>query len=252
MGWKCGWLLLAWSLAGASAMAEEPAAQIYKCRGADGSLVFSDEPCGAADDMQQVEIAPAPLPDIADTLPLCASEDGARLDLARLDRATLSALPASQRANVAEALGDYARWGSRAGARWGRGGDGALHLCLPTFADEIVEFVATADGKLIQIRGGLVSYRNDPDTPAALLARCADTYRACMAGPAAAADSCVAQVPTCDTVQPWRGGRNCCPLECKNHYQQRRARGFSGEGAFLAALYGAPSCVPGLNPTDAQ
>lgn len=245
MGWKCGWLLLAWSLTGASAMAEEPAAQIYKCRGGDGSLVFSDEPCGAAADMQRVEIAPAPLPDISDTRPLCASEDGARLDIGSLDQGTLGALPAIQRTSIGEALSDYARWGSRAGARWGRGADGALHLCLPTHADEIVEFIATSDGKLIQVRGGVVSWRNDPDTPAALQERCADTYRLCMAGSEAAPDSCVAQIPTCAAVEPWKGGRNCCPVACKEAYERNRKRGVTGDAAFLTALYEPPGCIAG-------
>lgn len=220
-------------------------ASIFKCRGSDGSEVYSDKPCGTAADMQQIEIAPAPLPDILDAEPLCASADGARLDLAGLDGNMLAGLPAGQRTSVGEALADYARWGSRAGARWGRGNQGEVHLCLPTFADEIVEFIATADGKLIQVRGGMLSYRNDPDTPSALVERCADTYRQCMAGADASADSCVAQVPTCAASEPWKGGRNCCPLECKQTYERNRKRGASGDAAFLGALYEPPGCVPG-------
>lgn len=219
---------------------------IYKCRSASGADVYSDEPCAAKADMQELKLEPAALPDIADIGPQCDSADGARLDLAELDRATLSALPAGQRQSVNDALADYARWGSREGARWGRGQDGAVHLCLPTFANKIVEFIATADGKLIQVRGGMVAYRNDPDTPAALLERCAQTFNQCLQAPGASADSCVAQVPTCATREPWKGGRNCCPLECKDGYQNRRASGVSGESAFLSALYETPSCVPGL------
>ena len=65
---------------------------IYKCKSPAGSDVYSDKPCAAAKDMQQITIAPAPLPDIADLTALCATEDGARLDLARLDRDTVAAL----------------------------------------------------------------------------------------------------------------------------------------------------------------
>ncbi|GMU44138.1 MAG: hypothetical protein DYH17_00375 [Xanthomonadales bacterium PRO6] len=226
--------------------------QIYKCRGPDGADVYSDKPCGSTADMQRIPIAPAPLPDIAEVRALCASEQGARRELAALDRDVLAGLPAGQRRGIADALADYARWGSRAGARWGRGEQGTVHLCLPTFANEMVEFIATPDGKLVQLRGGMLSYRNDPDTPAALLERCADTFRQCLANAESSADSCVAQLPTCDAGEPWKGGRNCCPRECKDAYAQRRKRGATSDTAFLGLLYATPSCMPGLRATDTR
>lgn len=239
----CWWLLLVLAVACAAASAEDV---VYKCSSAGAGLVYSDKPCAAAADMQQIKIEPAPLPDITDVRPLCASETGARLDLAGLDRATLAAMPAGQRASTQQALADYARAGSRAGGRWGRDEEQAVHLCLPTFADEIVEYVATIDGKLVQMRAGMVSYLNDPDTPAALLNRCVDTWRQCVSAADANPDSCMSQMPTCADSEPWKGGRNCCPLQCKNAYQARRADGVAGETAFMAAVYGSPSCVPGV------
>ncbi len=240
----CTALMLALTLGSGAVAAEDV---IYKCSTPSGGLTFSDKPCAAPKDMQQVKIEPAPLPDITDLAPLCGSEDAARRDLAGLNRVTLDALPAPQRASVNEALADYARSGSRGGARWGRGSAGALHLCLPTFADEIVEYIATADGKLVQVRGGMVSYRNDPDTSAALLRRCAETWKLCTQAPEATADSCITRVPTCASVEPWKGGRNCCPIECKMAYSKRRTAGEPGESAFASVLYDNPSCVPGLN-----
>lgn len=239
----CGWILLALSL-GSSGLAAEDV--IYKCARPGGEVAFSDKPCGEAKHMQQIKIEPAPLPDITNVQPLCASEVGARLDIARLDAKVLAAMPVVQRASTQEALAEYARSGSRAGARWGRGEQQAVHLCLPTFADEIVEYVATTDGKLVQMRAGMVSYLNDPDTPRALLNRCADTWKLCLSAPGADPDSCMSQMPTCASSEPWKGGRNCCPLQCKTDYQTRREGGVAGETAFLAALYGNPSCVPGV------
>ena len=239
----CVWLLMALAVS-SDARAEDV---IYKCAREGGTVVFSDKPCAAAKDMQQVTIEPGPLPDITSISALCASELGARLDLTGLDRATLASLPAGQRASVNDALAEYARSGSRPGGRWGRGEDAAVHLCLPTFADEVVEYVATADGKLVQMRGGMVSYRNDPDTPAALLDRCASTWKQCAAVPDAKPDSCVTQVPTCAASEPWKGGRNCCPIECKTAYNTQRAAGVPGDTALMKVLYDNPSCVPGLS-----
>jgi len=222
---------------------------IYRCRDAAGVAVYSDKPCAAAKDMQQISIAPPPLADISDVKPLCASESGARSDLKSLDRGTLAKLTAPQRHSVNEVLADYARDGARSGARWGRGPDQSVHLCLPTFANEIVEYVAVSDGKLIQMRGGMVSYRNDPDTPGALLERCAQTWKQCIEVPDANPDSCVAQIPTCPESEPWKGGRNCCPLQCKTTYHAARVAGVPGSAAFLSALYESPSCIPGITPT---
>lgn len=229
---------------GAHAFAEDV---IYKCAGRDGALVFSDKPCAAAKDMSQVKIEPAPLPDIIDATALCQSESAARDDIKGLDRAALAALPPPQRASVNEVLAEHARAGSRPGARWGRGNDGALHLCLPDFADEIVEYIAAADGRLVQVRGGVVSFRNDPDTSAALRNRCAETWKLCMQGPEATPDACLTQVPSCERSEPWKGGRNCCPVECKMDYSRRRSAGQPGDSAFTNALFENPSCVPGLD-----
>lgn len=237
-------LLLLLGVAG-TAIAEDT---IYKCKSRDGSDVFSDKPCAAAKDMQQIRIEPARVPDIAEVTPLCASEDGARRALGALNRKLLGSLPKAQRDAVTSVLADYTRKGEHPGARWGRGADDSVHLCLPTFAKEIVEHVATVDGKLVQIRGGMVSYQNDPDTPQALLDRCEQTWRSCTAVEDANPDSCVTQVPTCDQNEPWKGGRNCCPIQCKTAYNERRANGEMGSSAFLGALYGVPSCVPGIVP----
>jgi hypothetical protein len=238
----CFCMLALLALSG-TARAEDP---IYKCAGNGGAIVYSDKPCAAAKDMQRVTIAPPPLADIIDTAALCGSESGARGDIKGLDRATLAALPHAQRNSVNDALAEYARNGSRAGARWGQTKDGSVHLCLPTFADEMVEYIAATDGKLMQVRGGVVSYRNDPDTAAALLERCAETWKLCNQAPDATADSCVTRVPTCDRNEPWKGGRNCCPIECKMSYSRQRGAGEPGESAFARALYDNPSCIPGL------
>ncbi len=238
----CLCMLALLALSGA-ARAEDP---IYKCAGPGGAIVYSDKPCAAAKDMQRVTLAPPPLADIVDTAALCGSESGARGDIRGLDRSILAALPQAQRNSVNQALAEYARSGSRPGARWGQARDGTVHLCLPTFADEIVEYIAAVDGKLVQVRGGVVSWRNDPDTAAALLDRCAETWKLCTQAPEATPDSCVTRVPTCDRIEPWKGGRNCCPIECKMAYSRRRSAGEPGESAFASAIYDNPSCVPGV------
>jgi hypothetical protein len=240
------WFALVLCLLSGAVAAEDT---IYRCRSADGADVYSDKPCAAAKDMQRIKIEPGPLPDITDVKALCSSEDGARRELASLNGKVLAGLPQWQRRSVADAMAEYVRGGSRPGARWGRGAQESVHLCLPTFADEIVEYVATTDGKLIQMRGGMVSYLNDPDTPSALLQRCEDTWNQCVAAPDSDPDACVTQIPTCTTNEPWKGGRNCCPLECKTAYNERRSSGLAGTTAFLGSLYDSPSCVPGVART---
>ena len=113
----CGWILLALSIGSSGVAAEDV---IYKCVRPGGEVAFSDKPCAEAKNMQQIKVEPAPLPDITDVQPLCASELGARLDIASLDAKVLAAMPVAQRASSQEALAEYARSGSRAGARGSR------------------------------------------------------------------------------------------------------------------------------------
>lgn len=220
---------------------------IYKCQDSSGTVVFSDKPCGAAQDMQRISLdvdAQAAQAGAA-TVGLCQQENEARADLATLDQ-ELGALPSSQRRLVRQVLTEYRAGPAGSGPRWGRAGDQAIHLCLPTVAGEMVEHIATTQGKLLQLKGGLLSYRNDAQTPQALRERCREVWTQCLLVQTEDDSECLTQVATCPAREPWEGGRNCCPLECKEQYRARRSRGEASASILMSILDDSPSCVPGL------
>jgi hypothetical protein len=58
---------------------------------------------------------------------------------------------------------------------------------------------------------------------------------------------CFASVPACETATPWVGDHPmCCPAACGDRYQELRAAGRSDPAAFAAAIWEAPSCMPGV------
>ena len=76
---------------------------------------------------------------------------------------------------------------------------------------------------------------------AAMIVRCVDP-----AVRGRTLDACAISPPRCATAQPWLEAP-CCPTPCIARYQQLRTDGMPPITAFRAALYGHPSCAPGVD-----
>ena len=89
----------------------------------------------------------------------------------------------------------------------------------------------------------------DPDkrTPVTAAAECATAVLACSEKDRRNWAGCFASVPTCPTNTPWTSdGPMCCPAACASRYQDLRRAGHPGYRAMSAAIWAAPSCMPGL------
>ena len=59
---------------------------------------------------------------------------------------------------------------------------------------------------------------------------------------------CFANAPKCATDEPWANGETyCCADACEGAYQALRESGMRASEAFVEAIYGEPSCMPGVD-----
>jgi hypothetical protein len=87
-------------------------------------------------------------------------------------------------------------------------------------------------------------------SPVSAAGECAEAVIACFAPPERNVAGCLAAVPACRS-KPWKGdGPACCPTRCGERYQAWRREGFDGAAALGAALFAAPSCMPGLDGNE--
>ncbi|MCB1634564.1 MAG: DUF4124 domain-containing protein [Xanthomonadales bacterium] len=220
--------------------ADEP---IHRCRHADGSLSFSDYPCPGGSQSEAAPRRPAvPAGGISGIEPICAKGPGNRGD--GFSENFRAELPAEQSQALDQALVIQSGEGG-ASYQWRRSPRGDLHLCSRTPRGQTLELVAGVQGQVVQFRAGVARYLNDPETPEALLERCRDLVTSCVAPPSTSVDSCVHLSQTCDQNPPWAGGASCCPQACKDEHARLRAAGAEPMAAFLSALDGPPSCIPG-------
>jgi hypothetical protein len=100
---------------------------------------------------------------------------------------------------------------------------------------------------VLALPDGLVAFDAAARTPVSAAAECATAVLACFAPPARNWAGCLAAVPACETDTPWMGDHPmCCPSGCVERYQARRREGLTDPQAFAAAIWEAPSCMPGL------
>ncbi len=92
--------------------------------------------------------------------------------------------------------------------------------------------------------GSLVLEETDAG-PVQALARCSVLVTNCVSPGARTLDQCFASVRRCETDAPWAEAP-CCPSACVTAYQTRRASGAGPITAYDQALFGPPSCVPGI------
>lgn len=85
-------------------------------------------------------------------------------------------------------------------------------------------------------------------TPATAAAECAGAIMSCFAAGERNWAGCLVAVPTCTTATPWEDSEiACCASACVERYQELRRAGLTNPGAVAAAIYEAPSCMPGLD-----
>lgn len=100
-------------------------------------------------------------------------------------------------------------------------------------------WLATADGAIVI----------DPArrTPVSAAAECAAFVVACYRAGVRNWAGCFDNAPPCPSDTPFlEDGVLCCPSACATRYQELRQSGLDGPRAVTRAIWGAPSCIPGL------
>lgn len=225
----------------AAAEQQEP---IYRCRGADGAISFSDYPCPAGSRSEALRQPGEPVSKgvVAGVLPLCGkAADNAGQGFSTEFRSALPPLQAAALDLALQTLADA----SAGGYRWMRSGRGDIHLCGQSRRGDPLELVAAEGGEVVRFRGQIGQYLNDPETPEALRTRCRQLVSQCAARSEAGIDGCVHGSPVCESDPPWAGGSACCPKACKESHARLRGEGVPALEAFQRALEGPPGCIPG-------
>jgi hypothetical protein len=84
-------------------------------------------------------------------------------------------------------------------------------------------------------------------TPVTAAAECASAVLACFEPQQRNFAGCFASVPVCPTDSPWTAeGPACCAAACPVRYQELRRQGRDEPTAMAAAIWEAPSCMPGV------
>jgi hypothetical protein len=101
---------------------------------------------------------------------------------------------------------------------------------------------------LLVLPDGEMGFNPFRRTPATAAAECAGAVLACFRAGERNWAGCLTAAPTCTSDTPWEGsGPACCTPSCLGRYQQLRREGRSNPAAFTAAIYEAPSCMPGVD-----
>ncbi len=217
---------------------------VHRCKSPDGTIVFSDEPCGN----------PEP---VAETPPE-ATESGepeerwcdapARLWLAfDVFQANADvALNDVQKIEVDALLSDLHAEGMIDTPMWRMSKDDTLHLCGSRKVGDRIQGILARNGERRVVKRGFVKLMNDPETPIALRGRCVGGVQACMQDELAVFDTCVMKMPSCSLREPWRDAEVCCPLECKQRFVRLRERKVPASTAFDLAIHDDGGCIPGI------
>jgi hypothetical protein len=100
---------------------------------------------------------------------------------------------------------------------------------------------------LLELPDGAFFFDPTARSPVSAAAECATVVLSCFHPTLRNWAGCLASVPECQTDTPWVGDQSmCCPAGCGERYQELRAAGRPDAEAFAAAIWEAPSCMPGL------
>ncbi len=104
------------------------------------------------------------------------------------------------------------------------------------------------DGNVIFGRSASIQLVVD-STPSPIVALngCALAVTNCYLTDAGSLDECMRSAPTCGSTMPWNEPGTCCAAECWSDYALARAAGVGDIDAFRNVLFGASSCMPGVD-----
>jgi hypothetical protein len=101
---------------------------------------------------------------------------------------------------------------------------------------------------LLPLPDGAIGFDPTLRTPATAAAECAGAVLACFSAGERNWAGCLTVAPTCPSDTPWaENGPACCADSCLDRYQELRREGRTNPAAAMAAIYEAPSCMPGLD-----
>jgi hypothetical protein len=100
---------------------------------------------------------------------------------------------------------------------------------------------------MIRLPDGDFGFDPEARTPVSAAAECATAILACYDETLRNVAGCFAAVPSCRGKKPWKTtGPMCCAAACGGRYQDLLREGQPAPVAFAAAIWEAPSCMPGL------
>jgi hypothetical protein len=219
------------------------AGAINKCRGADGKVSYSDKPC--AQDAKAEATRATGGTDLAGIKPQCPDQtlDWQGPD-AIGDAVNAAELPRAQAEAYAGTVLGLA-FGSARPERWRRSRRGDLHFCGVDPQGAPWEVVAGVGGEVVSFKNGAgqrLDRKPDPADPSMRLSGCSTLVTGCYSPTGSSLDQCVDAAPTCTALSTGP----CCPQECKDAYRSARSAGTEPQPALHGALFGKPSCIPGL------
>lgn len=120
----------------------------------------------------------------------------------------------------------------------------------PSNVSKLVEALPKDDqGRPILSQNGgaaLVLEKQGSRRPTNVLAGCGNWVTRCLKVGERSLDQCFVSVPTCKSADGLSDTQQCCPAACLPSYEGFRRSGQPEMSAFNSALFGKPSCVPGV------
>lgn len=119
---------------------------------------------------------------------------------------------------------------------------------LPPAPEPNPESEVIGDDRVIARGSNLILLKDYNPTPSPMTAQaqCAMLVTNCVRGDVGSLDSCMMSAPRCTTETPWNESA-CCANACWDEYRAARIAGTSDLDAMLDVIFGAPSCMPGVD-----
>jgi hypothetical protein len=172
-------------------------AEIYKCKGSDGRVVYSDAPCAAQTQQETVRIYDSPS---APAVPA--------------PRPATAAMPGGAAGNAPPT--DCRNWGP--GPR--------VRVDLPPPAPDYSAYPKDAQGRPILSQGANVNWvQSDKRDLLSVISACSAMITQCFHRDGDihnSLDACFNSAPRCRTAKPWEEDTPCCPDACWQRYAEQR------------------------------
>ena len=203
---------------------------IHECVAADGSRIYSDEPCTSAEAARAADAREhAAAEDLEASKDWICASSGPSAHLL-LNAARTRDLTKPQR----DALASAAFVNLRGDSQVRLGPLGSAHACIKGREVKVDPL-----GRILVKRAGVVRWVNDPATPQALRERCESVLRRCGGlDPGLTLRTCIEETPMCQTTPPWNDPHPCCPQECVSAFRKATRGGIAAKDAARAVFAG--------------